>query len=113
MARFNKDKLRMARKSRNITQAELAKRLKVTRSTVSKIEIGEREPSLKLLVAIARELDISTDYFLDLTNNPASSGKELDLNAYLSMDVFRAPGEIRKVGKYLIEIADSLEKNLK
>lgn len=46
---------------RGLTQAELAGRLGVTQSAVSRLEIGLREPSVRLVAAIAKEFDVSLD----------------------------------------------------
>ena len=46
------------------TQAALAKRLCVSASAVGMYEQGRRMPSLGLLVQIAREFGVTTDYLL-------------------------------------------------
>ena len=46
------------------SQAELAKRIGVSTSAVGMYEQGRREPSLMILVHLARELDVTTDYLL-------------------------------------------------
>lgn len=42
---------------KDISQTELAKRVGVTRQTIGMIEAGDYNPTLKLCVAICRELD--------------------------------------------------------
>ncbi|WP_080146883.1 helix-turn-helix transcriptional regulator [Marinilactibacillus piezotolerans] len=49
-----KNRLESLRKSQNITQAELAKTLAVSRQTVSSIENGRYNPSLDLAFKLAR-----------------------------------------------------------
>ena len=46
------------------SQAELAKRIGVSPSAVGMYEQGRREPSLGLLVRLALELNVTTDYLL-------------------------------------------------
>ena len=46
------------------SQAELAKRIGVSPSAVGMYEQGRREPSLALLICLARELCVTTDYLL-------------------------------------------------
>lgn len=46
------------------SQAELARRIGVSASAVGMYEQGRREPSLSLVVQLAREFGVSTDYLL-------------------------------------------------
>ncbi len=50
-------KLILARTEKQMSQAELAKAVGVTRQTVSLIEKGEYNPSLRLCIAVCRTLD--------------------------------------------------------
>lgn len=54
-------KLKLARMERDISQIELAARVGVTRQTIGMIEAGDYNPSLKLCIAICRELDKTLD----------------------------------------------------
>ncbi len=49
-----KNRVRVLRAGDDLTQAELAERLNVTRQTVIAIEAGKYDPSLPLAFAIAR-----------------------------------------------------------
>lgn len=62
------------RREAGLSQAELAKRLQVSPSAMGMYEQGRREPSAEILVAISRELDVSTDYLL--TGIPKSAAEE-------------------------------------
>ena len=53
------EKIRQLRKSKSITQKELANKAKVTQQTISAIESGKLEPSLKLLFVIAGILGVA------------------------------------------------------
>jgi transcriptional regulator with XRE-family HTH domain len=58
------EKLRTIRKKNGLTQAELARRVGVSRSYINKIENGEAKPSLALLERIASILGVSIkDFF--------------------------------------------------
>ena len=46
------------------SQAELAQRIGVSTSAVGMYEQGRREPSLDLVVRLAQELGVTTDYLL-------------------------------------------------
>jgi putative transcriptional regulator len=50
-------KLKLARVEHNLTQAELAKKVDVTRQTIGLIENGGYNPTLHLCIAIAKALD--------------------------------------------------------
>lgn len=58
------ENLRTLRLSEKITQDELGKKLGVCNQTVSFWEIGKREPDLDMLVKIAENFQVSTDYLL-------------------------------------------------
>lgn len=52
-----KNRVRVLRAEHNLTQADLAAKLSVTRQTVIAIESGKYDPSLPLAFAIARAFD--------------------------------------------------------
>lgn len=54
-------KLKIARMEKDISQIELAKRVGVTRQTIGMIEAGDYNPTLKLCIAICKELDKTLD----------------------------------------------------
>ena len=56
-------KLKVLRKSRGLTQQDLADRLECRRSTISNYEIGRRQPSIQELSRIASILGVSLEYF--------------------------------------------------
>ena len=56
-------KLRQLRKSRDMTQEEVAERVDITRSTISNYEIGRRTPHLKDLSKLAAVFNVGLDYF--------------------------------------------------
>lgn len=68
------------RRERGLSQAELAARLGISASAMGMYEQGRREPSVDTLVALARELDVTTDYLL--TGKPDS---RMDEEAYSRM----------------------------
>ena len=54
-------KMKFARMEKDMSQIELAKRIGVTRQTIGMIEAGDYNPSLKLCIAICRELGRTLD----------------------------------------------------
>ena len=57
-------RLRELRLQHNLTQKELADRVKVTPKAISFYELGQREPSNELLSKFAKLFDVSVDYLL-------------------------------------------------
>ena len=56
-------KIKILRKSRGLTQQQLADKLSVKRATISNYEIGRRSPHIKELEEIAEALGVGLDYF--------------------------------------------------
>ncbi len=53
---------------RGLTQPQIASAVKVALRTYQKYEEGARHPSFDLLVDLCRELDVTSDYLLGLTD---------------------------------------------
>lgn len=64
--------LRELRKEKGFYQKEISAKLGVDRTTYSKWETGENEPSLEMLTKLAEVFDVSVDYLLgkDSPENP-------------------------------------------
>ena len=58
-------KLRNLRKKVGLTQANLAKKLGISPSTVGMYEQGRREPDSAMLIKIADLFDVSVDYLVN------------------------------------------------
>ncbi|MFC1651292.1 helix-turn-helix transcriptional regulator [Candidatus Latescibacterota bacterium] len=56
-----RNRLKLARVENNLTQAELAEKVRVTRQTIGLIENGKYNPTLNLCLAIARVLNKTLD----------------------------------------------------
>lgn len=63
------------------SQVELAKRLGVAKQSVSNWENDNIQPSIEMLIRIAKTFRVSTDYLLGLDNIPRLSVEGLPLNA--------------------------------
>ena len=57
--------IRTKRKEKNLTQEELASRLKVTEKAISRWETGRGTPDISLLIPLSNELDISVSEILN------------------------------------------------
>lgn len=60
------ERLRKLRKDRNWNQVDLAKKLNVTKQSVSNWENDNIQPSIDMLVKLALIFSVSTDYLLGL-----------------------------------------------
>lgn len=58
------ERIRSLREQKGLTQAELAKQLGITRSSVNAWEMGISVPSTQYVVEIASLFKVSTDYIL-------------------------------------------------
>lgn len=59
-------RLRALRQGQNISQVELARRLGVTKQSVSNWENDNIQPSIEMLVKLAQAFSVSTDYLLGI-----------------------------------------------
>lgn len=58
------DRIKQVRERNKMTQAELAKRIGITRSGVNAWEMGISVPSTQYIVELAQMFNVSTDYLL-------------------------------------------------
>jgi len=58
------DRIKYLREQANMTQADLARRLDITRSSVNAWEMGISVPSTQYVVELAGMFHVSTDYLL-------------------------------------------------
>ena len=66
---MDSSRIRLARKTAKMTQAELADRIEVNRATVSKYETGEIMPSVEMLGHISDALGCDIEYLLGYSEN--------------------------------------------
>lgn len=93
------DRIKALREQRSITQAELAKRLGITRSSVNAWEMGISVPSTQYLVEVANIFKVSTDYLLGLTKNSTISLEGLteeDMQMIYALVAFLREKNIRR-----------------
>ncbi|WP_273000933.1 helix-turn-helix domain-containing protein, partial [Hydrogenibacillus schlegelii] len=76
MLALNADRLVHLRKSRGLTQKEVADKLKISRSSYAQYELGRRRPDYETLIGIANLYDVSIDYLLGRTDNPRPPSSE-------------------------------------
>ena len=63
-------RLRNLREDHDMKQREVASYLHCSQQVYSNYELGQRDLPTDVLIALADLYGVSTDYILDLTNNP-------------------------------------------
>ncbi|MDD6441141.1 MAG: helix-turn-helix transcriptional regulator [bacterium] len=63
------DRIKELRLSNNMTQADVAKKLNITRSSVNAWEMGISIPSTAYIIELSQLFKVSTDYLLGLSTN--------------------------------------------
>jgi transcriptional regulator with XRE-family HTH domain len=79
------ERMRTARLAKRISQAELARLLKVTGSTISQAENGLISLSLQHLINFARAVDLNPAAFFDESAHPLNAGLVLRKDARVKM----------------------------
>ena len=72
------DRIKALRESRGWTQAELARRMNMTRNGINSWEQGLSMPSTQSLVDLARLFSVSTDYLLGVEKHNTVNVTGLD-----------------------------------
>lgn len=67
------DILKSLRESKGMTQTEVAKKLKITRSSVNAWEMGISVPSTQYIIELSRLFDVSSDYILGISKTATVS----------------------------------------
>lgn len=70
MTSFTK-RMRDLREDHDMTQADIAKALQVAKPRISEWEKGKHLPSVEIIIKLSNLYNVSTDYLLGLTDNPA------------------------------------------
>ncbi|MFZ7119793.1 MAG: helix-turn-helix domain-containing protein [Eubacteriaceae bacterium] len=73
-------RLKYLRNQFHMTQEDLANKLQQTKANISKYETGRIEPSIEIINYLAKIFEVSIDYLLGQTNDPA---RYRDINADL------------------------------
>ena len=71
------------RKENKITQKELAKKLKVNQTMISKLESGNYNPTFKMVYEISRKLSDSSEMFIKVLENMIKAVKNVTEKSYI------------------------------
>lgn len=99
-----KDRLKAARAAKGYSQAELAQKISVHVTNISRYERGENKPTTEVLSKMADALDVTTDYLMsgsiDDKASSAISDKEL-LSQFKKVEAL--PNDKRTIFKEVID----------
>jgi transcriptional regulator with XRE-family HTH domain len=110
--------LKNLRDARALTQEQMALDLNVATSTLSRIELGRRSPSLELLNKIAQRLDLPvSEIFRAAEGHPlnvakAQDAKAADYNAAIVQLINTAQDFPPRYARMLVEFAKVMRKEL-
>lgn len=82
------DRIKFLREQKRLSQAELAKLLGITRSSINAWELGISVPSTQYLVELASIFMVSTDFLLGVESTATLSVKgltEMDIQAVYAL----------------------------
>ena len=71
------ERIKELRNSLGINQVEFGKRINVSKQCISNWESGYIQPSIDMLVRIAKTFSVSTDYLLGLNDKPTLDAEGL------------------------------------
>ena len=69
MENFN-ERLKMLRKTHNLTQKQLAEKVGSSERGIQNYEISQRKPTFEIFLALADYFEVSLDYLAGRTDNP-------------------------------------------
>lgn len=95
MPKFS-DRLRFLRNQKGLSQMELSKLLKTSKSSINMYERGEREPGLEMLELIADIFNVDMDYLLGKSDCPNKAASMIFSNSDLPSNIVPMP-EMRSI----------------
>ncbi|MBS5874264.1 MAG: helix-turn-helix transcriptional regulator [Clostridiales bacterium] len=100
------DKIKYLRQSKQLDQTALAKKLDVSKQSISNWENGNILPSVDMLCQIADFFQVSTDYLLDREDKELSDGISLDV-------IGLTDHEIEHIKKVIDDLRDKSNRLMK
>lgn len=94
------------RRDEGLSQVEFAKKLNLSKQTVSNYETGARQPGLDIILKISDEFNISTDYLLEKSDYKTPEANKLSALTSQILDT----STINKLGSFPVPVLKSLNK---
>jgi transcriptional regulator with XRE-family HTH domain len=90
-------RLRLLRQQRGATLAELAEETGISVSTLSRLEAGQRRPTLELLLPLARAHQVPLDELVDapVTGDPRIRPRRIERHGAIYLPLTRRPGGLQ------------------
>jgi transcriptional regulator with XRE-family HTH domain len=106
-------RVKETRERRGLSQQELADRTGIHVQQVYRIENAKSVPTADTLARLARELDVSADYLLGLTDDPEGHITEADLSP-IERKLLRAwrQEDTREILRLLVELSEDDDKQI-
>jgi transcriptional regulator with XRE-family HTH domain len=98
-------RLKYLRESNNLSQEELRKILKVSRSNISKYENGTLEPNLDFINRVSEYFNVTSDYLLGKADNP----NKITLDKQPSLDYIKVAKKAESYGVPAKSLEDFIE----
>ena len=102
-------RLKELRKTKGLTQSELAERLETTQATISDWEVSKAEPSIEWLIKIATFFNVSIDFLVG-KQNENSCDNVLKQVAKLKTDRLFVDAKIKKLTQTLEDNVNLYER---
>lgn len=96
------NRLKDLRKSKDLSQSQLASRLGISKSTVSMLEVGSRKPSWELMEQIADFFNVDMNYLL---------GKEEQSRFFMDYSLYNTATELSADSELLAIVERANEDN--
>ena len=90
-------RIKELREEKHMNQQELAMKLNISQASISKYEMGQAEPSIAMILALADLFCVSTDYLLGVSNCRLSlSSSDITEKEQHLLSSFRRLTELQK-----------------
>lgn len=99
-------RIRQAREHACLTQEKLAEIIGVSRTAISRWELGEIDPTIEHLIALSQTLNVSTDYLLGIGSKTAIFDMLMEMASILNRLVSDLQGDSNRKEK------DNTEKDV-
>jgi len=106
-------RIREIREQKKLSRQQLASLAGISLSALYSYEKGNMVPGADVLARLAEVLSVSSDYLLNLTDDPTPRVRELPPHQLLLSIMETVPDDLRRLSQRLLEIADEIEKYVK